>query len=155
MEVFLALVTLLIGCSEYRFAEAPDHGDLGADGTDLDADGSSDTTEGVDTSVPANDETYEGDDSGVDTNTMDTGTDDDSGTDTALHTDTGEIPEDVCDIAVQIAGWLDQYQVAGDGRVFYCHSGSGNYTLIEADISACIPHLRHEWDVFPTTLCDS
>lgn len=161
------LAIFLFGCSEYRFQDDPDAVDLdGDDGPDAGADSDADL---VDTGAPDGDDSGDTDfhvdtdtsdtDTHVDTDTSDTDTTADTGTvDTDSGVDTGEIPEippDVCDIAMQVAGWLDQYQVPNDGQVHYCHAGSGNYTLVTSSISSCMTHLGHNWDVFPATLCDS
>ena len=65
--------------------------------------------------------------------------------------------EDVCSGVNPLDLSLDIMQVPGDGRVLYCHGGGGggHWTLVESDISSCLPHLQHEGDVFPTTGCDS
>lgn len=74
---------------------------------------------------------------------------------------TGSVPtnpteDEICELAAALALTLDPYQTPGDGRVVYCHSGSGSsYNYIETDISSCLPHLNHDHDVFPTTGCDS
>ncbi|MCA9493359.1 MAG: hypothetical protein KC621_25685, partial [Myxococcales bacterium] len=73
-------------------------------------------------------------------------------------TATGGTPttdQELCERAAGLAGYLDQWQTAGDGRVYYCHSSSGNYTFVESDISSCLPHLNHNFDVFPSTGCDT
>ena len=70
--------------------------------------------------------------------------------------DTGWDDDDVCDQALALDDYLDTFQESGDGKVVYCHRGGGeNWTLVESDISACLPHLNHRGDVFPTTGCDS
>jgi hypothetical protein len=79
---------------------------------------------------------------------------------------TGEIPdrapadtatiEEICELAANLTGYLDRFQTAGDGRVLYCHSGSGDgYNLVDSDIDSCSAHLDHRYDVFPSTGCDS
>jgi hypothetical protein len=70
--------------------------------------------------------------------------------------DTGLTDDEICDRAASLAGYLDAWQTAGDGRVYYCHSSSGtNWVFVESDISSCIPHLNHNYAVFPTTGCDT
>ncbi len=70
--------------------------------------------------------------------------------------DTGLTDDEICESADALAGYLDPWQTAGDGRVYYCHSSSGsNWVFIESDISSCLPHLNHGFDIFPTTGCDS
>jgi hypothetical protein len=66
----------------------------------------------------------------------------------------------VCDWASQIAGFLDQYNVAYDGKVVFCHATSGtgaslSYTLNDVSNNACLTHIGHLDDVFPTSICDS
>lgn len=70
--------------------------------------------------------------------------------------DTGLTDEQICTYAASLAGYLDRYQTAGDGHVLYCHSSGGsNWTFVDSNISSCLPHLNHAYDVFPTTGCDS
>ena len=70
--------------------------------------------------------------------------------------DSGFDEDAFCQEAATLAGYLDPYQSADDGRVLFCHSGSGShYNLIETDISSCLPHLSHASDVFPTSGCDT
>lgn len=70
--------------------------------------------------------------------------------------DTGLTGDEICELAAALVIELDPYQTPDDGRVVYCHAGGGsNLHYIETDISACIPHLNHPGDVFPTTGCDS
>jgi hypothetical protein len=68
-----------------------------------------------------------------------------------------DLTEDqICEKAAALTITLDPYQTPDDGRVVYCHSGSGGgYNYIESDISSCLPHLNHDYDVFPTTGCDN
>jgi hypothetical protein len=144
----LLLLTSLFACTDYGFGSEPVVGTDGSGDTDVTATGDGDTDPTNDTD--SGDGTV-GDDTDP-TDDTDPGTDTDTGTDT----DPPDIPtDDDCDIAVDLDGWLDQFQVAGDGRVYYCHAGSGNYTMVESNIDSCIKHLDHEWDVFPSTLCDS
>jgi hypothetical protein len=64
--------------------------------------------------------------------------------------------DEICEKAAALTITLDPYQTPEDGRVVYCHSGSGGgYNYIESDISSCLPHLNHEYDVFPTSGCDN
>lgn len=98
----------------------------------------------------------------TDTPTEETGTATDAATDgttTAIDPPTTptDIPEeDICEKAAALTITLDPFQTPSDGRVYYCHSGSGNsYNYIETDISSCLPHLNHDYDIFPTTGCDS
>jgi hypothetical protein len=59
-------------------------------------------------------------------------------------------------MAASLAGYLDPWQTPLDGRVYYCHSSSGsNWNFVESDISSCLPHINHNYDVFPTTGCDT
>lgn len=150
-DMWLAL-SLFVACSEYAL-KTPSEGS-----------GAGDTAAG-----PGTDTADEGTDSSPDTDTDATppeGHDSDSGDsggppDTSSPPDSGDPgpdPEDpdFCEKAASIAGFLDSYQVPGDGRVIYCHSGTGrHYTIIDTDISSCLPHLDHVADVFPSTLCDS
>lgn len=70
--------------------------------------------------------------------------------------DTGLTGPEICETAANLVGYLDGYQTAGDGKVLFCHSQNGNkWVYIESDISACLPHLGHAYDIFPTTGCDS
>lgn len=70
--------------------------------------------------------------------------------------DTGLTDDELCEAAAALSSILDPYQTEGDSRVTYCHSSSGsNWHLIDSDISSCLPHLNHSYDVFPTTGCDS
>ena len=68
----------------------------------------------------------------------------------------GEIEERDCVIATQVSGWLDQFQTPLDGKVVFCHRTSlGNWTIVDASISACRAHAYHLLDQFPSSLCDS
>ncbi|MDG1482510.1 MAG: hypothetical protein P8R54_23165, partial [Myxococcota bacterium] len=68
----------------------------------------------------------------------------------------GEVTEADCKKAVGTGDWLDQFQTKGDGKVVFCHSGSGtNYSVINTSTSACLSHADHTYDVYPTTICDS
>jgi hypothetical protein len=70
--------------------------------------------------------------------------------------DSGDDMDAICDLAQNITSYLDDYQTPGDGRVLYCHSGSGHsYNLVDSDVDACSAHLDHDWDVFPSTGCDT
>lgn len=115
-----------------------------------DSDDTADTNEPSDTSEP---------DTAVDTGEgTDTEEEDPVTEDTAM--DTGTVPSEPveadCVQAESIPDWLDQFQVPNDGKVYFCHSGSGSsYTIVNSDISSCMAHLSHSHDVFPTTLCDS
>jgi hypothetical protein len=89
------------------------------------------------------------------TGTTGTGT----GTTGTPPTDSGLTPpsdQDLCNDAATLVGYLDQFQTPGDDRVLYCHSGAGgSWNFVESNISSCLPHLNHNFDVFPTTGCDS
>jgi hypothetical protein len=134
MSPFL-LLFLVSACSDYTVskigddavgASADDSGTLEADTADALADGDGD----------GHGESADGDDP-----------DDGDGPD---------VPDDTCERAANISGYLDRFQVAGDGRVLYCHSSSGRgFVVIASDISSCLPHLDHRYDIFPTSLCDS
>ena len=63
--------------------------------------------------------------------------------------------EAFCNYAEENPGWLDSWQVAGDGKVVFCHAGGTSWSLIDISISACVPHLSHSGDVHPSTGCDS
>lgn len=78
-------------------------------------------------------------------------------TDLPVEPPTVTTPTDAdCVVASNIADHLDPFQVPGDGRVRYCHRTSpGNWVMIETDISSCVPHIHHDLDIFPTTICDS
>ncbi|MFZ5475750.1 MAG: hypothetical protein ACOZNI_03150 [Myxococcota bacterium] len=71
--------------------------------------------------------------------------------------DTGDVDvDDVCRLAANLTGYLDDFQTPEDGKVVFCHSGSGeDYVLVDSDVDACSAHVQHRWDVFPTTGCDS
>ena len=75
---------------------------------------------------------------------------------TATTSDTGLTDDEFCQKAATLSGFLDGFQTPDDGKVVFCHSGSGShYSKNDTDISACLPHLNHTNDVFPTTGCDS
>lgn len=129
----------LVGCTEYELVAQPGlESLLGLDTAVAGPDGESDGPGGVEYEVPSDEFGHE-----------EGGWDDTNG---KLDT---ELIDDWCVLASEIDGFLDPYQVPYDGRVFYCHSGSGNLVLLETDIDACFAHLDHALDVFPTTLCDS
>jgi hypothetical protein len=71
--------------------------------------------------------------------------------------DTGLAEEDdACLPGMALTGYLDDLQTAADGAVSFCHSGSGGpYHIVDTSVAACLPHLSHPYDVFPTTGCDS
>ena len=143
------LALTLWGCTEYGFGSDPvPNGRAGGD-TDValigdgDTDPSHDTDSGEGTIVDNPDDTDPTDDTGADQDT-----------------DGGEIPDiptkDDCALAVDIFDWLDQFQVPGDDRVYFCHSGSGgNYSMVGANVDSCLKHLDHPHDIFPATLCDT
>ncbi len=132
--------------------------------------------------VPNGTETSQGDDDDFTTSTTDTGwqwtptgdddddtvpgdDDDDFTTGTGITTtggsgttpgtwDTGDW--DLCEWAEHIAGFLDAYNIDGDGKVVYCHqSGGPNYIMQDTSTAACLTHIAHLGDIFPTTICDS
>ena len=151
------IVWLLAGCSDYGFGKDPNRHD--PTDTDVDTD-HADTGESrpdtADTFDSAIDETGDTDTDADSDSDTDADTDADSDSDTDIDTGSLYIPQDACEYAVQIDGYLDQFETAGDGRVLYCHSGSGhNYNLVESSVDSCIPHLAHIFDIFPTTLCGS
>jgi hypothetical protein len=155
-----ALPSLLFACSDYGFGGH-------ANGVVVSEDPDTDIAEGdglVDTALFTDTDVHEIVENDADTDTdgdtdadadTDGDTDGDTDADADTDTDVPEIPDDACEQAVELDGYLDQFEVPGDGRVFYCHSGSGNYVQIESNISSCLPHLNHSHDVFPTTLCGS
>jgi hypothetical protein len=173
----LLLAALLAGCSDYSFKSPTDGGSGGADtgdavetdtaATDSGNDSGSGEDEVPDTGAP---DTGTPDTGTPDTAPPDTGTPDTGPPDTATP-DTGrpdiDLPDtdfpdqpgeddDLCSKAARTAGYLDSFQTPGDGKVLYCHRGGGpHYVLVDTDISACLPHLDHVNDVFPSTLCDS
>jgi hypothetical protein len=173
---FIVLCAILCGCSEYKLSSiAPRQtgsGDMAGDGGDLDVDVV--LWNGENPRVPSarqpTDGTPTGDGDGGDGDTGehldgdtggssggDGGTDlGDTGTSSTGDSGTGEIPDDVCELAAATSGYLDAFETPGDGRVLYCHSGSGkSYVFVDSDIDSCLAHLDHRGDVFPTTLCDS
>ena len=125
--------------------------DTAADGdadTDADADGDSDADADGDSDADAD---ADGD--------TDTDTDADTDTGTFPDLDTGLTGEEICALAYAYptANYLDPLQTPYDNKVLYCHNGGGsNWTFVDSDISACMPHLQnHSGDIFPTTGCDS
>jgi hypothetical protein len=153
----LPLLALLVGCSEYTL-DAKD-GDPGApDDTGSAAVADSGGTRGGDTAAEGG-STLPGDTASPDSGAPGSGPPDTSVPDTGLpdtgFPDTGG-GDDLCSLAARTAGYLDAFQVPGDGQVLFCHRESGpHFVEINTNISACIPHLDHTHDVFPTTLCDS
>ncbi len=142
----LALLVLL-GCSDYTLTKSyDDAGPAASDtGTPVADDGGGSPFDGGD----------HGQDGLPDSGAPDTDTPPDTGP--APDTDTN-VPDtvDSCETAVNITEWLDRFEVPGDGRVQYCHSQTGRrWVRIETDIDACLPHLAHAYDVFPSTLCGS
>jgi hypothetical protein len=168
---FAILCALLGGCVEYKFSPLDEPG-AGLDGDITDDEGSDDgivVRGGDDSEFPTDavypdDGTPDGDgDDGSSGGDGGTGGGDGSGGDTGVTGEEGgdsgtggEIPDDACVLASEIDGYLDAFQTAGDGRVLYCHSGSGkSFVFVDSDIDSCLAHLDHRGDVFPTTLCDS
>lgn len=138
----MLLLVVTLSCTiEYGFGSDPVGGSGGSSDTGVQLAGDGDT-DGSDS--------HTGDGTVGDDPTIDT----DGG---GGETDTPDIPTaDDCTRAVELDGWLDQFQVQGDDRVLFCHSGSGgHYSMVEANIDSCLKHLRHPGDVFPTLLCDS
>ena len=138
----VVLSLLLAACSEYDLG-VPKDGKGPVDGT------------GTTGPTPTTSDTTDTDDGATCTDTVTDG-DADADADADTDTDTGGY-EDACeDAGSRTAGYLDAYQTAGDGKVVFCHQvGGPNWVEIDTDISACLPHLDHELDVFPTTGCDS
>jgi hypothetical protein len=149
MRYAAALCLLLVACgSENKVGQEVDPGQTQEPG-DLTTTTPDNPTGGDDPQDPGDDpETPDTDD--PDTDEPDT---DEPGT---LEPDPNLTEEEICEKAAALTITLDPYQVPEDGRVVYCHSGSGNgYNYIESDISSCLPHLNHDFDVFPTTGCDN
>jgi hypothetical protein len=176
--VLLFSLGVVVGCSDYAFSKKDDvegvgetaedpsteegsSGNSGGEGDDVTPD-----TEGSD-GVPGEETGGEtGDETGSETGGQQGGPTPDApdlgwtpGGETAgdAPPDTaGEPDEDACTKAERVDGYLDHFQTPGDSRVYYCHRGGGpHYVMLETDISACLPHIDHENDVFPSTLCDS
>jgi hypothetical protein len=62
----------------------------------------------------------------------------------------------ICTTAANQLGYLDQFQIPDDGKVSFCHSEDGLiYDFINTSNSACLPHVTHTFDLFPTTQCDN
>jgi len=140
---------LLAACFEYGFGKPEDGSgtfpgsDAGSPGADTTADNDGgDTSTGGDTTPGGDDSTGGG---GDDTATTTPGDDTGPG---------GGEPD--CEEAKRTTGYLDGFQRPGDGKVVFCHrQGGPNYVIINTDIDACLPHLDHDQDVFPTSGCDS
>jgi hypothetical protein len=118
------------------------------------------TTQDDNNTTPGDDDdTAPGDDSPPDTDTTPGGgdDDDDNGSETGTPgTDTDLTEEEICEAAAALTITLDPYQTPDDGKVIYCHSSSGgSYNYIDSNISSCLPHLNHNYDVFPTSGCDT
>ena len=131
--------------------------DADADGdSDADADGDSDADADGDSDADADGDSDADADADGDT---DTDTDADTDTGTFPDLDTGLTGEEICALAYAYptANYLDPLQTPYDNKVLYCHNGGGsNWTFVDSDISACMPHLQnHSGDIFPTTGCDS
>lgn len=153
----VALVAAALGpaaCSEYDLAGKPDlpddaQYDAGGDDPGVDTGASDDGGGDPERAFPGREpsetpiEGWPGDDTGG------------GGGDTGTPWD-GEDADDFCDKASRVTGYLDTFQVPDDGRVVFCHrQGGPHFTAIDTSISACMPHLDHTYDVFPSTLCDS
>ena len=138
-------------------ADADGDSDADADGdSDADADGDSDADADGDSDADADGDSDADADADGDT---DTDTDADTDTGTFPDLDTGLTGEEICALAYAYptANYLDPLQTPYDNKVLYCHNGGGsNWTFVDSDISACMPHLQnHSGDIFPTTGCDS
>ena len=159
------LLALLLACSDYELKAPPEDGTGGGGETGSTPATDTATTDSGSDSGRGEDEVP--DTGAPDTGTPDTGTPDTGTPDTAPDRPDIDIPDtdfpekpgdedDLCSKAARTAGYLDKFQTAGDGKVLYCHRGGGpHYVLVDSDISSCLPHLDHENDVFPSTLCDS
>jgi len=155
---------LIASCSEYKVSDGP-NGPRGTDttsnkGDDDDNDTTTDsgwqwTPEGDDDDD--DDTTNQGDDDD-DTVPGDDDDDDDDDTTPGLP-DTGTWDTgnwDLCNWAEHVAGYLDAYNTPNDDKVVYCHkSGGPNYVMQDTSVSACLTHIDHLGDIFPTTICDS
>jgi hypothetical protein len=154
-----SLAFVLFSCSDYNINSKSKVNPENSSETDTSEDTipAKDTGKSIDTGF---------DDSGGDS--IETGeepvedTDSDTLEDTAVEDTEGETTEviepkeDDCLLAETIFGWLDQFQVPNDGKVYFCHSGTGgSYTIVNSDISSCQAHTSHPYDKFPTTICDS
>ena len=157
----LCLMFFVGSCSEYQVA----HGNKGPNATKANTTGGDGTTPTTDSgwvwTTGDDDDDVVGDDDD-DTGTTSQGDDDDdftTGTGTVPTIDTGTWDTggwDVCDWALHVAGFLDAYNTPGDGKVVYCHqSGGPNYVMNDTSNAACLTHIAHLGDVFPTTICDS
>lgn len=145
------LLTALVGCSEYGLSK-PD--DVPGTAVEPDTAGSSGTGDTTGSGDSGSTDTSARPDQGTEGD-ADADADADTDADTDVDTDTG-FPEDLCDKASRTTGYLDHFQTSGDGKVLFCHrEGGPNYVEIDTDVSACLSHLDHDLDVFPTTGCDS
>jgi hypothetical protein len=165
----VALVLAAAACgNENKLGNGVDNG-FGDDDDDDDDDDTTPTVTTDDTGwIWTTTDTEDTDTIGTGTGTTGTGTgtgtgggDTGTGTGTGTGGTTTTTPptgDEVCDLAAAtgLATALDPYQIPGDGRVVYCHSSAGNsYNYVESDISSCLPHINHNFDIFPSTGCDS
>jgi hypothetical protein len=144
------------GAADGGGTDGTDGGSSDGGGTDGTDGGSSDGggTDGTDTGGTGGGTGTDTGGTGGGTGTDTGGTGGGSGTDTGT-APTPDDPEAFCTAASTTATFLDAWQVAGDGKVVFCHSTGSGWNVIDTAISACVPHLSHTADILPTTLCDS